>query len=194
MADDDNDAPPPLEGSEPTDVAGGVATEGAADESKMNKYERKARKALEKLGLKKLDGAKMVMVSKTGSVRVQVGPNPEVWEGPSFGGNDLYVVYGRINIIEGEQMRQQEQQMLAQMQSSMAGNVAGTGLSGDDEGLPAMVSGGDDAAAGATSAEGLKEKDIELVVSQAGVSREKAIEALKQNDGDIVNTIMSLTM
>ena len=40
----------------------------------------------------------------------------------------------------------------------------------------------------------LDSKDIELVVQQAGVSRSKAIQALRNNDKDIVNAIMELTM
>ena len=41
---------------------------------------------------------------------------------------------------------------------------------------------------------GFKPKDVDLVMSQAGVSRAEAIMALKTNDGDIVNAIMELTM
>jgi len=37
-------------------------------------------------------------------------------------------------------------------------------------------------------------KDIELVMSQANVSRKRAVNALKNNDNDIVNAIMELTM
>jgi nascent polypeptide-associated complex subunit alpha len=40
---------------------------------------------------------------------------------------------------------------------------------------------------------GVEGKDIELVMSQAGCSRAKAVKALKENDGDLVNSIMSLT-
>ena len=36
------------------------------------------------------------------------------------------------------------------------------------------------------------EKDIILVMSQTGVTREMAIAALRKNDGDIVNAIMEL--
>lgn len=43
---------------------------------------------------------------------------------------------------------------------------------------------------GEVDATGVEEKDIELVVSQANVSRNKAIKALKNNDNDIVNAIM----
>ena len=41
---------------------------------------------------------------------------------------------------------------------------------------------------------GVEAKDIELVMSQANVSRGKAVKALKNNDNDIVNAIMELTM
>ena len=41
---------------------------------------------------------------------------------------------------------------------------------------------------------GVDQKDIELVVSQAGCSRAAAVKALKNNDNDIVNAIMELTM
>jgi nascent polypeptide-associated complex subunit alpha len=42
--------------------------------------------------------------------------------------------------------------------------------------------------------EGLEDKDIELVMTQASVSRKKAIKALKENDNDIVNSIMALSI
>jgi nascent polypeptide-associated complex subunit alpha len=41
---------------------------------------------------------------------------------------------------------------------------------------------------------GMEEKDIELVMTQASVSRKKAIKALKENDNDIVNSIMALSI
>jgi len=37
---------------------------------------------------------------------------------------------------------------------------------------------------------GVEEKDIDLVMCQANVSRGKAIKALKNNQNDIVNAIM----
>ena len=41
---------------------------------------------------------------------------------------------------------------------------------------------------------GLEAKDIELVMGQANVSRKKAVKALKENNNDIVNSIMALTV
>jgi nascent polypeptide-associated complex subunit alpha len=40
---------------------------------------------------------------------------------------------------------------------------------------------------------GIEAKDIELVISQTGVSRGKAVRALKGNNNDIVNAILELT-
>ena len=47
---------------------------------------------------------------------------------------------------------------------------------------------------GEVDASGVEDKDIELVMSQANVSRSKAVKALKNNANDIVNAIMELTM
>lgn len=41
---------------------------------------------------------------------------------------------------------------------------------------------------------GLEAKDIELVMAQANVSRNKAVKALKENGNDIVNSIMALSV
>lgn len=41
---------------------------------------------------------------------------------------------------------------------------------------------------------GIEEKDIELVMAQANVSKRKAVKALKENEGDIVNSIMALSI
>ena len=41
---------------------------------------------------------------------------------------------------------------------------------------------------------GLESKDIELVMTQANVSRKKAVKALKENGNDIVNSIMALSV
>ena len=41
---------------------------------------------------------------------------------------------------------------------------------------------------------GLEAKDIELVMAQANVSRKKAVKALRENDYDIVNSIMALSI
>ena len=41
---------------------------------------------------------------------------------------------------------------------------------------------------------GLEAKDIDLVMAQANVSRKKAVKALRENDNDIVTSIMALSI
>ena len=45
---------------------------------------------------------------------------------------------------------------------------------------------------GSVDETGVEAKDIELVIQQTGVSRSKAVAALKKNNNDIVNAIMVL--
>ncbi|KPI33707.1 ubiquitin-associated- domain-containing protein [Actinobacteria bacterium OV450] len=40
---------------------------------------------------------------------------------------------------------------------------------------------------------GVDPKDIELVMGQAGVSRAKAVRALKESGGDLINAIMAVS-
>jgi len=41
--------------------------------------------------------------------------------------------------------------------------------------------------------DGVEDNDIQLVMAQANVSRNKAVKALKENNNDIVNSIMALS-
>ena len=52
----------------------------------------------------------------------------------------------------------------------------------------------DDEDEGEVDETGVEQNDIELVMTQANVSRKKAVKALKSADGDIVSAIMELTM
>ena len=78
--------------------------------------------------------------------------------------------------------------------------VAKSAPQGDDDAPAAADASGDgddgedDDEDGDEDESGVEPKDIELVMSQAAVSRAKAIKALKANDGDIVNAITELTM
>ena len=69
------------------------------------------------------------------------------------------------------------------------------GLSSDANGAPGKVASiTEEVDEGEIDMEGLEEKDVELVATQANVSKGKAAAALKASDGDIVSAIMELTM
>ena len=65
------------------------------------------------------------------------------------------------------------------------------------QGAPAVVSAEDDEVPALEEVDdeevdesGIEANDIEMVMSQANVSRSKAVKALRANDNDIVNSIM----
>lgn len=90
--------------------------------------------------------------------------------------SDTYIVFGESSV---EDMNAQAQAAAAQQLAAEAetSEQTETAAQEDDE-------------EGEVDATGVEEKDIELVVSQANVSRNKAIKALKNNNNDIVNAIM----
>jgi len=154
-------------------------------DKRLNKSEKKARKALAKLGLKAVPGVKVVTMKKAPSILFQIS-NPEVFKSPAAGGQETYVVYGVCQVDDGTQSRRMPQSYAPSMPSQPSGMDA-------DDDMPEMTKPAD-SSAGDVSADGLQEKDIEMVMTQANVDRKKAVEALKKNGGDIVNSIMDLTM
>jgi len=175
---------------------GGAGAEGEAKENllgmgaddlvskvKQSRGEKKARKIISKLGLKQITGVNRVTIRKSKNILFVI-TKPDVYKNPA---SDTYIVFGEAKI---EDLSQQAQMAAAEkfkapeMPSVSDLNPAGS-LGG------AIPEEDDDEEVDAT---GVEEKDIELVMSQANVSRAKAIKALKKTENDIVNAIMDLTM
>ena len=166
---------------------------GGEPESKQNRNEKKSRKAMQKLGMRPVPGVLRVTVKKSKNVLFVIN-KPDVFKSPTA---DTYVVFGEA---KSEDLSSASQAAAAKQfrQPDAAGMAAAAG------GMPAMgqappESADDDVPALAAPEEeeldetGVEGKDIELVMSQAGCTRAKAVKALKENDGDLVNSIMSLT-
>lgn len=107
--------------------------------------------------------------------------SPDVFKSPT---SETYVIFGEAKI---EDLSAQARSAAAETFRAPA--AASAGASSATETKSATKDSGDDA-----DAEGVEEKDIELVIEQAKVSRAAAIKALKNNNSDIVNAIMELTM
>ena len=107
---------------------------------------------------------------------------PDVYKNPS---SDTYIVFGEAKI---EDLSQQ-----AQMEAANKFKAAEVPQV-PDVGIGAAEAAAEDDDDDEVEADGVEEKDIELVMSQANVSRGKAVKALKNNTNDIVNAIMELTM
>jgi len=175
----------------------GNAVEGdEGGKGKQSRGEKKARKTLSKLGLKQVAGVTRVTIRKSKNILFVVN-NPDVYKNPN---GDTYVVFGEAKI---EDMSQQAQMEAA---SKFRGEDGGVTMPTEMGGHGTAPSAGSAAAAKpaipeadedddeAVDESGVEAKDIELVMSQANVSRKRAVNALKNNDNDIVNAIMELTM
>ena len=171
---------------------GSTTVAAPAAPAPINRAERKARRMMEKLGMKNIPGiSQCVLKMRGGGARggVFTITAPDVFEK-----NGSYVVFGEARQggggAGGSQAQQaQAIQQLAALAKSDGGIEMPTGdaATGSDS---ANIEAVDDEA---VDESGLEDKDISLVQTQAGCSRSKAVQALKENDGDLVNAIMSLT-
>jgi len=156
------------------------AADGDA-KTKQSRSEKKSRKAMQKLGMKPVPGIMRVTVKKSKNILFVIS-KPDVFKSPA---SDTYIIFGEAKIEDLSAQAQTaaaEQFKAPEMQKPELARVAEK---------PAIeeVDDGD-----SVDETGVEPKDVELVMTQAGVSRSKAVEALKTNDGDIVNAIMELTM
>ncbi|GJN90783.1 hypothetical protein Rhopal_003797-T1 [Rhodotorula paludigena] len=155
--------------------------------SQLGRGETKARRALSKLGLKKVEGIQRVVMRKPKGVQVVI-QNPEVFKSPV---SDCYIVFGEAKpedpnaafpalaqLAQSEQAAQQAAAGGAQQPSEVA------------EGKQAEVAAPAEGEEGEEDATGLDENDISIVMQQANCSRAKACKALKATKGDIVQAIL----
>jgi len=181
----DSEGVPALEEAKP-----GEDGQPQVQSSKQSRQEKKARKSIAKLGLKPVPGVTRVAIRKSKQMLFVIN-KPEVFKNPN---SDTYVVFGEAKIedLSGQNSFQNKaaarmkeaEEKFAQEQASSKQPTADP-IEEDDEEED------DDTE---LNADGLEEKDIDLVIQQANCNKNKAIKALKNNNGDIVNAIMELTM
>lgn len=108
--------------------------------------------------------------------------NPDVYKSPN---SDTYIIFGEAKIedLNSQAQASAAQQLVSQAQQS---REAPSAEAKKEE--PEEEDDGEE-----VDEEGVEAKDIELVMTQAGVTRTKAVKALKNNDSDIVNAIMEVS-
>ncbi|KAH9609464.1 hypothetical protein KSS87_001456 [Heliosperma pusillum] len=149
--------------------------------SKQSRSEKKSRKAMLKLGMKPITGVSRVTVKKSKNILFVIS-KPDVFKSPT---SDTYVIFGEAKIedLSSQLQTQAAEQFKAPDLSSLNSKPETSAVANDDEA-------NDDEDEDPT---GVEPKDIDLVMTQAGVSKGKAIRALKASNGDIVTAIMDLT-
>ncbi|KAF7830809.1 nascent polypeptide-associated complex subunit alpha-like protein 2 [Senna tora] len=137
-----------------------------------------------KLGLKPVTGVSRVTIKRTKNILFFIS-KPDVFKSPN---SETYVIFGEAKIedLSSQLQTQAAQQFrMPDMGSVMAkpdaaASAAAAGTQPDEEEEEVDET-------------GVEPRDIDLVMTQAGVSRSKAVKALKTHNGDIVGAIMELT-
>jgi len=189
---DDDDEMPELESSGAVkDDEGKVGAVGKG--GKQNRAEKKARKAMQKLGMKQVPGIVRVAIKKAKNILFVIS-KPDVFKSPA---SDTYIIFGEAKIED----------INSQLQANAAEQFKHAEPAG--LGLPNLGAGGAPApaAAGAGGASllnqpvdpnevvdetGLDKDEINTVMSQTSVSRAQAVKALRKT-GNIVDAILALT-
>ncbi|KAF8844516.1 nascent polypeptide-associated complex, alpha subunit [Paxillus ammoniavirescens] len=164
-------------------------TSQAALDKIQSRSERKARKALLGLGLKKVPNITRVTLRRPKNV-LFVLSSPDVYKSPN---SDCYIVFGEAKI---EDMNSQAQLSAAQQLASGGGAGAGVpnlddsgfAAEGEEDDIPELETPDDD---GPVDESGVDAKDIELVMAQVNCSRAKAVRVLRESGGDLINAIMA---
>lgn len=183
-------------GDSSVDVQGG--SDVSIPASVQHRGERKSRKSLQGLGLQRVSGITRVTMKRPRG-HLYVIQTPEVYKSAQ---SDCYIVFGeakqedmsqaaQAQAAQAQAAQQEAQERLlseqfAQSMGSGQENAAGGGAAGkqkqeeeeEDDGQP-------------IDEEGVDAKDIELVMQQVSCSRRKAVKALKESNGDLINAIMS---
>jgi len=158
--------------------------------NKQSRQEKKARKSIAKLGLKQVPGITRVVIKKSKTMLFAIN-KPEVFQNAN---SDTYVVFGEAKVEDlganqqyqaAKQLEKAQQEAAARQAAAAATSTAKPELIEDDV---------DDVDDADVDTEGLEDKDIDLVIQQANCSKAKAVKSLRNNNGDIVNAIMELTM
>jgi nascent polypeptide-associated complex subunit alpha len=125
--------------------------------------------------MKLVPGVVRVTMKKSRNIMFVVS-KPDVYKSPSA---DSYIVFGEAKIqdLAATQAAINAQERLAQenQQAQKSGDSAAADESNVDE-------------------TGVDAKDIALVIDQAHCTRAQAVKALKNNNNDLVNAIMELTV
>ncbi|EOA21470.1 hypothetical protein CARUB_v10001862mg, partial [Capsella rubella] len=175
----DGDEDDDVDDDDDDEIADGA---GENESSKQSRSEKKSRKAMLKLGMKPVTDVSRVTIKRSKNVLFVIS-KPDVFKSPN---SETYVIFGEAKIDDmSSQLQAQAAQRfkMPDVASMLPNNDASEAAS-----VPQEEDEDED-----VDETGVEAKDIDLVMTQAGVSRPKAVKALKANDGDIVSAIMELT-
>jgi len=169
---------PVEEGDSDDDMPSLEEPEQTPEQVKANRSEKKARKAMIKLGMKAVPGIVRVTVKKAKNILFVIS-KPDVFKSPA---SDTYIIFGEAKI---EDINSQAQAAAAEQFKAPEAEEDDE----DDDDVPELTAADDEEDADET---GLDADEINTIVAQASCSRGKAVAALRKC-GNIVDAILELT-
>ena len=148
--------------------------EGEGAEHQFNRNEKKCRKALTKVGMKKLTGITRVTLKKRDGL-IFVIDDPEV-----LNLDNSYAIFGELKLEDLNRQMQMEQakKFAQQVPQNQAPAKVAAKVEDNEEPLPE---------------EGLTANHITMVMDHANCSRNAAIRVLRETNDDMVQAVMKLT-
>lgn len=151
-------------------------------------HAEKAQKLIQKLGLKRVEGITRVAMRRPKNILLIIN-EPIVYKSS----NNAYIVLGKVTVedmaAQARAFNESQKQATETKEEAAITEESGDAQPADTAKIEESFE-----QEKAVDETGVDAKDIELVMAQANVSRAKAVTALKENNSDVVNAIMSLTM
>lgn len=151
----------------------------------QNRNEKKSRKIMQKLGLRPVYGILRATFKSSSKGGIFVIDKPDVFTANAT----TYVIFGEAK-NQGSQAATATAAKNFQKPLQEAASIPNS-----DTPIPELFQtpNGDDDDGAVVDETGVDEGDVQLVMKQSGCSRAKAVKALKETDGDMIEAIMALT-
>ena len=176
--DDTDDDMPELEQADVS--AGGAGGDVDAVHGKQNRSEKKARKAMQKLGMKPVPGINRVTVKKAKNILFVIA-QPDVFKSPA---SETYIIFGEAKI---EDMNAAQAAQNAAVEKFKAPDSAPT-----TNAAPSMETVTEETDTETADETGLDADEIDTIMKQAHCTRSQAVKALRET-GSLVDAIIQLT-
>lgn len=151
------------------------------EEAKVGgKSEKKVRKALAKLGMKKVEGVNRVTMKQKDSY-ILIVKDPEVFT--SEQNQNTYIIFGELTFDDPDKKMSQEAIEQMKKEGEKLKTVTEKPAEQKVEVIPEE---------GELSEEGLDKEAIETVMTEGKCSRQRAIKALRAHNGDPVEALLDV--
>ena len=164
--------------------------QGDAGTTKLNRGEKKCRKAMQKLGMKSITGINRVTLKRNKQVFFIID-KPEVMKSPT---SEIYVVFGEAKYEDLSQINAASAASdLTSEKPTEAATIPEKPLEEDEAKEDAPAEDEDEGDEEDLDESGLTPSNIEMVMSHSKVSRSKAVKALRETNDDMLEAILKLT-